>query len=390
MPVSNVLVMSKSSVSGYSIHFSRLVPILPVPTALYTYSRTPPPIRLEGKAYRYACHNYIQSCADINRNRGPCVAVRRDNGADDTHDTVPRNSKSVACATVCRRKYFRRVSIQRAVVDVEAEVDDTSKGRILCLRADLSLVSLNNSLNPGMLIKIKETYLRIRKEENTGNQGPYHHRVLTTQHPQIAHPACQYRAPDTREVDQRIVPPGHICTRLSKLRTPTLQILRQEDVVERIRQPDQHPARPDQPRAHPDPLRSKQASKMDPDFRQRPLTAVSLLTDGAARSHLLEGKRTRAVVFLRDELQCFDGLCVAAFADEELGRFAEAHDGDAEDGHDEDEGSGGVPDVAPSLIVGIGAGFGVGEERWVLAREVGNEGPGEEAGDELADTWVWG
>lgn len=318
------------------------------------------------------------------------ISNRSNHGTQNAHDAIPRNRNAIARASMRTRQDLWRVRVEGAVVDVEAEVDDTSKGRILCLRADLSLVSLNNTLHLGTLTKIKETYLRIRKEENTGNQGPYHHRVLTTQHPQIAHPACQYRAPDTREVDQRIVPPRHIRTRLSKLRTPTLQILRQEDVVERIRQPDQHPARPDQPRAHPDPLRSKQASEMDPDFRRRPLTAVSLLTDGAARSHLLEGQRTRAVVFVRDELQCFDGLCVAAFADEELGRFAEAHDGDAEDGHDEDEGSRGVPDVAPSLVVGIGAGFGVGEERWVLAGEVGNEGPGEEAGDELADTWVGG
>ena len=125
---------------------------------------------------------------------------------------------------------------------------------------------------------------------------------------------------------------------------------------------------------------------MNTDLRQRPLTAVSILTDGPASSHLLDSKRARAVVLLRNKLQCFDGLCVAAFADEELGRFAEAHDSDAEDGHDEDEGARGEPDVAPAFVVGVGAGFGVGEEGGVFAGEVGDEGPGEEAGDKLTDT----
>ena len=160
--------------------------LTPVPRC--TYSRTPPPIRFEGKAHRDSCHDYIQRCADINRNWGPCVAVRCDDGANDTHDTVPRYSKAVARAAVRRRKDFRRVCIQRAVVYIEAEVDDTSEGRILCLRAYLSLVSLNNTIKPRTLTKTTETYLRIRKEENTSNQSSYHHRVLPTQYPQIAHP----------------------------------------------------------------------------------------------------------------------------------------------------------------------------------------------------------
>lgn len=107
--------------------------------------------------------------------------------------------------------------------------------------------------------------------------------------------------------------------------------------------------------------------------------------DCSAGLQCFEGEGARAVVFLSNELQCFNAFGVAAFADEELGCFFEPDHGDAEDGHDEDEGARSVPDVAPALVVGFGAGFGIGVCCGVLATKVGDEGPCKEACEELSD-----
>lgn len=100
----------------------------------------------------------------------------------------------------------------------------------------------------------------------------------------------------------------------------------------------------------------------------------------------LESQGARSAVLVRDPLQRLDALGVSAFANEELGGFFEADDGDTCNGHDEDEGTRGVPDVTPALIIGLGAGLGVGEDRGVEAGVIGEEGPCEEACDELSNS----
>lgn len=55
------------------------------------------------------------------------------------------------------------------------------------------------------------------------------------------------------------------------------------------------------------------------------------------------------------------------------------NNGDAEDRQNEDECTGGVPDVAPALVVLVGTGLGV-------TREIRQECPREQASNKLADT----
>jgi hypothetical protein len=125
---------------------------------------------------------------------------------------------------------------------------------------------------------------------------------------------------------------------------------------------------------------------MAPNTSERPFTSLPDW-DFAARCHHFECQATRSIVLVRNELECFDAFCVSTFSDEEFGRFFEADDSYARNGHDEHEGARRVPDVAPSLVVGACARCCIREDGWVQTGEVRDEGPGEEAGDELADTY---
>ncbi len=68
------------------------------------------------------------------------------------------------------------------------------------------------------------------------------------------------------------------------------------------------------------------------------------------------------VVLMRDELQGVDDFSIAAFANQKFGCLAEANNGDTEDRHDEDEGTVGEPDIAPS-----GVGVPVADCRCIFA-----------------------
>lgn len=171
------------------------------------------------------------------------------------------------------------------------------------------------------------------------------------------------------------------------MRPATLEVLREEYVVQRVREADEHPTTPYQRGADSDAFGGKKTLQVDSNFCRRPLRAIYVLLDGAAGGERVEGKRARAVILVCDEEQGFYGFGVATFADQKLWGFAEAQDGDAQNTHDEDKGARGEPDVAPAFVVGVGAWFGGGVVRRVLAREVGEEGPGKETGNELADTW---
>ena len=89
---------------------------------------------------------------------------------------------------------------------------------------------------------------------------------------------------------------------------------------------------------------------------------------------------------MRNTLESLHAFGVSPFTNEELGRFAQADDGDPGNRHDEDKSSASVPDVPPALVVVVGAGGGIRHDGRVLAAVVGDEGPGKEARDELAHT----
>jgi hypothetical protein len=124
-----------------------------------------------------------------------------------------------------------------------------------------------------------------------------------------------------------------------------------------------------------------------PHAAQSPFTLSLVRTrqERSARLHTFDSKAAWSIVLLRNRLQRVHALCIAAFSNQELGRFFQSDNGDAQNGHDEDEGAGGVPDVAPSLVVGFCACGSVGDDGGVVAGEVGDEAPGEEAGYELTD-----
>lgn len=116
------------------------------------------------------------------------------------------------------------------------------------------------------------------------------------------------------------------------------------------------------------------------------------LAQGGARGECstglegFKGEAAGAVVFGCDALEDFDGFGVFALADEVFRSFFETDHEDARHGHDENKGARGVPDVTPALVVGPGAGRGVGEDTGIQTAEVGQEAPCEEARYQLTDT----
>ena len=94
-----------------------------------------------------------------------------------------------------------------------------------------------------------------------------------------------------------------------------------------------------------------------------------------------------AVVAVRDVLEGIDDLGIPAFANEELWGFSELDDGHAEERHDHDESAAGEPDVAPARVgVPVADDVGGFVAKGFRAGEVGEVGPGEETGDELAES----
>ena len=107
---------------------------------------------------------------------------------------------------------------------------------------------------------------------------------------------------------------------------------------------------------------------------------------GSAFLHKFQGDAAGAIVLFGNGMQCFHTLGVFALADEELWCFFEPDDGYPQNGHNEDEGTGGIPYVAPTLVVGPRARRSSRIDRWICTTEVWNEGPGEETCDELTNT----
>lgn len=108
--------------------------------------------------------------------------------------------------------------------------------------------------------------------------------------------------------------------------------------------------------------------------------------ESSTAGECVEGQGAGAVVFCCDVLEHREGFGVAAFADEKFGGFFETDYEDTCHAHYEDECAGGVPDIAPALVVGLCAGSGIGEVCGILAGVVWEKSPGEETGDELTDT----
>lgn len=57
--------------------------------------------------------------------------------AQNTHNAIPPNCNPISSSSVRTWQYLRRVGVQRPIVDVETEVDDTSEYDVLCGSAHL-------------------------------------------------------------------------------------------------------------------------------------------------------------------------------------------------------------------------------------------------------------
>jgi hypothetical protein len=120
-------------------------------------SRTSPPIRLKRKHSCNTRHENIQRRADVYGHRSPSlsrlvsqrchhdlpqipfkrskvetyISNRSNNRTQYTHDPIPPNRNPVPRPPMRTRQYLGRIRIQRAVVDVQAKVDDACECHIL-------------------------------------------------------------------------------------------------------------------------------------------------------------------------------------------------------------------------------------------------------------------
>ena len=71
----------------------------------------------------------------------------------------------------------------------------------------------------------------------------------------MAHVTRKDRTPNPTEVDERVIPPRDILTRLAKSSAARLEIGREEDIVERVCEADECPGEPNEGRGDADAFR---------------------------------------------------------------------------------------------------------------------------------------
>jgi hypothetical protein len=89
--------------------------------------RTPTSIGLEWKRDSNGRHENIQRSTNVNRHCASCVCNCCNYSAQDAHDAVASDGDAVARAAVRAGQDFRCVGVERAVVNIEAEVNDAGK-----------------------------------------------------------------------------------------------------------------------------------------------------------------------------------------------------------------------------------------------------------------------
>lgn len=111
----------------------------------------------------------------------------------NTHDPIPANGNAIPCSSMRTWQHFRRVCVQRAIVNIQAKVDDAGECHILRRCPDL----------------------RVCEEERHRNKRSNDHRVLSAQSGPT-HPASENGTPDAAEVDESVVAPCDVWRRLAK------------------------------------------------------------------------------------------------------------------------------------------------------------------------------
>lgn len=198
----------------------------------------------------------------------------------------------------------------------------------------------------------------------TGEQGPNHHSVSTTQHAYIGHVPSQNRAKDTTHLDQGIVSPRLVGARHAKADPAALQIVRQEDVEERVGKANHGPRQPDQAGGvcHLD--RGKQATDVEPEFPEGEGLARVGGANGSARLELLQREGARPAILCGERSEVVDEFSIVTLTQQELGRLLETDHGNSQETHDKDQGSHGVHQVPPAHVAGLRA-RGKGSQAWV-------------------------
>lgn len=228
-----------------------------------------------------------------------------------------------------RRQRLRRVPIQDAVVNLEREGDDAA------IR------------NTGLLRR----NLRVRKEEGHCGHGANHHGVPASQDAAVRHVAAQHGARDAAYLDESIVAPRLVRARDAKLHAPAGEVVGQEDVEQGIRQADDGPRQPEQHGSLGHLAGGEQGAGVDGKLAQGEAAAGVGEADGAAGLELLDAEGAGPPVPRRQLREHADHLGVLALSQEELGRFAEPDDGDAERAEEQDEPAHGVHEVSPPAVV---------------------------------------
>ena len=138
----------------------------------YAISRAPLPVRFEWERCRNNCHSAKERSADVDRNGSGGIGVSRDEGRDNAHNSIARNSNTVAGCTMSGRQDLRCVRIQTAIVNIGEEGNGATEAEILRFVANLS----------------------VGKEESHRAQSSDHHCVFSSQDLRVAHPASQHRS----------------------------------------------------------------------------------------------------------------------------------------------------------------------------------------------------
>lgn len=134
-------------------------------------------IRLEWECSRHPSHSDEERGADVNRRRCRSIGFSGNNCRNDTHNAVARDGNAVSSATVSARQYLRGVGIERSVINVDAECNETGEDEILHRCFDC----------------------RIREKEGHGDKGPDDHSILAAKLG-IAHIAGYNRSGNAADV----------------------------------------------------------------------------------------------------------------------------------------------------------------------------------------------
>ena len=206
------------------------------------------------------------------------------------------------------RQHLRCVRIQRAIVDVQTERDGRCESEIL----------------------LRRSHCGIGKEEGACNQGANYHGVPTTQKSGVAHEAREDGAKDAAGVRDQVVAPLVVWASLAGVGVAAREVSREEDVEERVGEPDQGPGEPDQKSAEGELFGRKEAAKMGNELAKAEAALLAMgRGDGSAGVEGLDCDRSVSTILGCHALKPLDNVFVATLAEEEFGSLMEADDCDS-------------------------------------------------------------